>query len=160
MATLTIIIWLIVLSLFISEWIGLMSDASDSGELFLPKSTFHSLWIIHGIIVIPISYGIYWDLYGKFPNFEVASELEIFRFALIAGFLALGAFSISSFIIHRKRLAIYFQNKSRSQSYSSLVPNRYSQNIIAKEMVIFTIEIIGFIGSILGIISFYLDYIK
>lgn len=160
MATLTIVIWLIVFFLFISEWIGLLNDASDSGDFILPKSTFYSLLITHGIIVVPIGYAIFWDLYGKFLSFETGSEIEKFRFALITGFLALGAFSISSFFIHRKRLAVYFRSKSQLKSYARLDPERYSQNNIIKDVSFLIIEVVGFTGSMLGIISFYLDYIK
>jgi hypothetical protein len=151
MATLAVVVWLITGYLFISEWMALVTVLAKMREMpFLPKYTFFSLLFVHGIMVIPVSYGIYWDLYSKIPSLEIGNTSDIIKFALISGFLALGAFSVSSFWIHRI-----------ASPSSSLETKKHAQNASPrKKIIVLVIEVIGLVASILGIISFYLDYLR
>jgi len=157
MATLSIIIWMIVAFLFFKEFSILMSQAINSDEKFIsPKAIITALILIHGIIIYPITSGVFFDLYGKFPN-EQLTTVENVRLALISGFIALGAFSISSFFINQSNRQPKRQQAEPVQ-YSQLSPERYKTP--PSKAIKFGVEVIGFISAVLGIVSFYLDYLK
>ena len=152
MVTLVMIIWIAVLFLFMTEFYVL-----SSRELGMPVDIIILLVFIHGIISIPISLGIFFDLYDKFPLGQLTID-ESIRFYLILGFITLGVFSISSYFFfqrirqHQQKVNVIgtLQAKIQDDKYPSATFRR----------VMLVVELIGLVASILGIISFYLDYAK
>ena len=149
MATLTILIWMIVFVLFFHGLANYALEAVESDEMFalMPKTLVWSWLLIHFITIAPISIGLYWDIFGVFPETDIALTYETINFYLLCGLVALGVTTVSSMWMSNQRSK---KLKEMKQSNNNPV------NISARTIV----DLIGFIGSVLGIVSFYLDHVR
>ncbi len=104
---------------------------------------FIGLWII-GLI----SDALYLDIYSVVPVVgRGIMTVEKLRYSAIYSAVALGTSSLFSFMLGKLRI------RSETSKNDQIAK---TQNISLKLIL----EIIGFLGSALGIISFYLDYLK
>ena len=163
MATLATLTWIFVVLIAISECIMVFKTVFfDKGdEIDTSSAAPLAKLILYGMLGIPafliqlISRGIFFDLYGKFPDSGLTTA-EGVRLSLISALVALGIFSISAFVI----FLIYKKRDGNIIHYSYLHPLRYKAQISPGTLVVFSIQAVGLISSVLGIISFYLDYLK
>lgn len=148
MATLTILIWMIVIVLFFHGLINYVFEAVESDETFMliPKTLMGSWVLIHFVTIVPISIGLYWDIFGEFPETDIALTYESVNFYLLCGLVALGVTTISS---------IWMSNQRSKKIKAVKQSNKNPVNISIRAIV----DLIGLIASVLGIVSFYLEHV-
>jgi hypothetical protein len=128
MATLTVIVWIVAAFLYINFMNFIQKNFTVDND------TVNLIIISLVSIPIIISSTIYYDMYGTSGMFEV-------KWWLIGGFIALCMYSILSIIlpsILHKRITIPRGN--------------------AQEKIFLSLELLGAIGSIIGIIDFCLEH--
>jgi hypothetical protein len=150
MATLTVLIWMLVIVLFFHGFSYYAAKAIENNEMFvfMPKTIITSWIFIHLATIMPISIAIYWDLYGSPPTIDFDNNPgEALNFYLLCGLVALGITAISSM----------WMNYRIANSSSELSQNSRQVMLISPRLIVDTIAVIG---AIVGIISFYLDYLR
>ena len=149
MATLTAFVWIFALIMFFQGAALFFQQTLESTELFLPRTSVGIWLLVHVCSVVLFTLAIYWDLYGVIPPIDSANLLshENVRVTLIAGFVALGTTSILSFLMRRRAQKNLSSSTSHQKGSTSL-------------SIRLAFELLSLVSSVLGIISFYLDYLK
>ena len=138
MATLTILVWLAAFGIFLS--IMLADDRPEFGD----DGSAGLILILPGLFV---GAGVYYDLYHEFPpgsriavtgSGGIAIGDALLRYVLISGFCSLGFLGLVALIFCRPRR----EAKTASGRFASVM------------------EILSVVSSILGIISFYLSFLR
>lgn len=149
MVTITILIWMFALVLFFHGLTNYMERAIESDELsiYIPKTLILSWLLIHLFAIGPISIGLFYDLFG-YPVTDLHYyPSQAIYFYFLSGLVALGVTS---------GLSIWINYRRSSKSQKPKQGTRYSFNISPRSIF----DAVAFVSSVLGIVSFYLDYIR
>jgi len=149
MATFLVVLWLFALTMmfklaYVVKDLMLLyqpeSDLSDSVGAFVVTVLYT------GIVTVAFSVALCYDLYGP-EIWESCASTPI----LISGLVCLGLTSLSAFAL--PRIVAFIASSTRRKLSEPSVKHPWWR-------VAGVFELIGLLASILGILSFYLDYLR
>lgn len=145
MVTLAIIGWLVYITFFIV--LALLAGNSDSDPFDYLEISLFVGFMAGLLIVMPISLGLHYDIFGTIDDNE---GLSLFK---ISGYVALALSSIGFIIL------FFFRSRKTHEAGQDRVVSQASKNlysnITATHLIELVAAVVGLIASILAIISFY-----
>jgi uncharacterized membrane protein YhaH (DUF805 family) len=147
MITIIVVVWLINLFIFtpvLATYLKQKYDLSVEDEDVSPTQ---GCFLMLGLVSAAIGFALYYDIYGHSPNPLIESSY-LYQWAAISGFVYLGVCALISIVL----VLLKWMPSNTYQTEYGPTTNGFNIGVLV-------IEGIGLLASILGIISFYMDYL-